>query len=261
MDISIIGTGNTATVLGRKLQIAHHTVVQIVGRDIVKVTRLAEELNAAPALLGDDLLPAELYIIAVSDHALKEIVTNISVGEKILVHTAASVSKNVLKQAATRFGVFYPLQSLQKSARSIPDIPIVIDANNNATLEVLGGLAKTLSNDVFVANDEQRRKIHLAAVFVNNFVNHIYALAEQYCAEENLDFQMFLPLINETAQRLGGSSARYLQTGPAIRRDADTIQKHLLLLAEYPQLKNVYQTLTDSIYITNQNSNDGNDHR
>lgn len=130
----------------------------------------------------------------------------------------------------------------------MPEIPIIIDASDEATFHELDSLAHSISNRVIEAGDEQRQKLHLAAVFCNNFVNHLYALAEDYCKKEGLDFDLLLPLIRETAERLEEIPPSRSQTGPAIRNDRATIEKHLDLLKQHPQLQKVYAVLTESIY-------------
>jgi predicted short-subunit dehydrogenase-like oxidoreductase (DUF2520 family) len=167
--------------------------------------------------------------------------------EKTIVHTAASVSKNILKKSSPHFGVFYPLQSLKKENNYSPEIPIIIDASDEATLQVLEDLASTISTTVAEADDTQRLKLHLAAVFCNNFVNHIYALMEDYCRKENLDFNLLIPLIKETTSRLNTISPTLSQTGPATRADQSTIEKHVALLASHPHLKELYLMMTKSI--------------
>ena len=155
-----------------------------------------------------------------------------------------------MKDSAKRFGVFYPLQSLKKEVSHLPDIPIVIDAGDESTLKELEVLAHSISDQVVEAGDEERMKLHLAAVIVNNFVNHLYALAEAYCNNEGLDFTLLLPLIKETAERINQISHSQTQTGPALRNDRETIEKHLELLKKYPRLKKIYETFTESIYVS-----------
>jgi predicted short-subunit dehydrogenase-like oxidoreductase (DUF2520 family) len=249
MKIVIIGTGNTATVLGRKLKAAGHRIVQVFGRDTSAASKLAYDLETESTNYWNVVSrDADLYLLAVSDIALEEIVRELQLPEKTIVHTAASVSKDVLKNAAQHFGVFYPLQSLKKDMGYLPDIPVIIDASDERTQRELEMLAQTISDRVVQAGDEQRMKLHLAAVLVNNFVNHLYALAEAYCKSEGLDFSLLLPLIKETAARLEHISPSQSQTGPALRNDQTTIGKHLELLNKYPHLKKIYETFTESIY-------------
>src|SRR3982750_3565047 len=170
MDIVIIGTGNTATVLGRKLKAAGHRIVQVYGRDSSAASQLAYELGTESTNYWNVVYrDADLYILAVSDIAIEEILEELQLPDKTIVHTAASVSKDVLKNSAHHFGVFYPLQSLKKELRHLPEIPIIIDANDDATLKELETLAQSISDKVVEAGDEQRMKLHLAAVIVNNF--------------------------------------------------------------------------------------------
>lgn len=125
---------------------------------------------------------------------------------------------------------------------------MIIDAGDDETLLTLEGLAHTISDQVVEAGDEQRMKLHLAAVFCNNFVNHLYALAASFCQREGIDFRLLLPLIRETATRLEDLSPEDSQTGPAMRNDRATIEKHLHLLDQHPDLKKVYEMLSQSIY-------------
>lgn len=249
MDIVIIGTGNTATVLGRKLRKAGHKIVQVFGRDTSAASKLAYELGTESTNYWNVVnRDADIYILAVSDIAIEEILEELQLPDKTIVHTAASVSKNILKNKAQHFGVFYPLQSLKKELGHSPDIPIIIDASDDSTMKELETLAHSISDTVVEAGDEERMKLHLAAVIVNNFANHLYALAEAYCNNEGIDFNLLLPLIKETAERLDHISPSQSQTGPALRNDRTTIEKHLVLLSRYPHLKTIYETFTKSIY-------------
>jgi predicted short-subunit dehydrogenase-like oxidoreductase (DUF2520 family) len=248
MDIVIIGTGNTATVLGRKLRRAGHTILQVFGRNSSDASELAYELDTESTTYWNVVNKnADLYILAVSDIAIEEVFEELNLSDKTVVHTAASVSKDVLKEGAGHYGVLYPLQSLKKDLGYIPEIPIIIDASDEKTLNMLDVLAHTISDRVIEASDETRVKLHLAAVMVNNFTNHLYAQVEKYCKEEGLDFYILLPLIRETANRLDNMSPSKSQTGPAIRGDHPTIEKHLELLKKYPQLKKIYELFSESI--------------
>lgn len=249
MNIVIIGTGNTATVLGRKLRDAGHRIVQVYGRDSAAASKLAYELGTESTNYWNVVnRTADLYLLAVSDIAVDEVRRELQLPDRTLVHTAASVPKDVLKGSAAHYGVFYPLQSLKKGSRRLPDIPIIIDAGDTETLKELETLAHSISSQVVEAGDEQRLKLHLAAVLVNNFVNHLYLLAEGYCRREGIDFRLLLPLIRETAARLEEMSPSEAQTGPALRHDTATLEKHLALLADHPDLQRIYQIFSESIY-------------
>ena len=249
MKVLIIGAGNVATVLGRLIKAAGHDIVQVVSRSMDNASSLAAELDCkAAASFAGMKKDADLYIAAMSDASLNEIKENISLGDKVVVHTAGSVSKDVLKGVTSNYGVMYPLQSLSKENRdSHLKIPLLIDANNEDTLNLLRMLANSISPTVSVMSDEGRLRLHVAAVVTNNFTNHLYSLAYDYCKKENIDFEMLLPLIEETGLRLKGHIPRDMQTGPAKRKDIITLDKHLRVLNNHPQLRSVYLKMTDSI--------------
>jgi len=252
MDIVIIGSGNVAAVLGRKFKSAGHKILQIYSRNSSAASALAYEWDTEStnykSLINKE---AEVYIIAVDDNAIKDVVTELSLPGKVVAHTAASVPKEILKDVSIHFGVFYPLQSLRKEMSLLPDVPVFVEGNDDVTSGMLTALATSISDSsVTKAGSDERLKLHLAAVLVNNFTNHLYALAEEYCTKEGLDFKQLLPLIIETATRLNEISPKQTQTGPAIRHDSETIHKHLELLKNYPQLKNIYVLLTESIQLS-----------
>ncbi|QEC44501.1 Rossmann-like and DUF2520 domain-containing protein [Pseudobacter ginsenosidimutans] len=244
----IIGTGNVATALSLLFGEEGHTIVQVYGRDRAKAVALAKRCNAEPvsdlALLSKD---ADLYIIAVSDNAVPAIAASLQLGDKLLVHTAGSVSREVLKHSSKNYGVLYPLQSLRAELDHVTDIPFLVDANTAEKTAWLKDIAMTVSMQVQTATDEQRLHLHVAAVVVSNFTNHLYALAESYCNKENVDFRMLLPLISEVANRIQHVSPHEVQTGPAVRNDQSTIGKHLELLQDFPELQQLYAAFSSSI--------------
>lgn len=248
MDIVIIGTGNTAAILGERLKEAGHRIRQVFGRDTYKTRSLADTLNAESANNSSAIYKdADLYLVAVSDMSIPEVLKELPLSPKPIVHTAGAVSLETLKPYSSSYGVFYPLQSLKKGVTESPDIPILIDASDTATKQLLRSLANSISPMVEEANDEKRLKLHMAAVFCNNFVNHIYVLMEQFCNREGLNFRLLVPLILETSRRLSHSDPAQAQTGPAIRNDSATLNKHLSLLETQPYLKELYQLFTKSI--------------
>jgi len=248
MQIVIIGTGNAAFVLGRKLKKAGHSIIQVFGRDSMEASKLAYELDTRSTNYWNVINKnADLYIIAVSDIAIEDVLKEVHLPDKTIVHTAASVPMEVLKGHGAHYGILYPLQSLKKEMKGVPDIPFIISASDDQTLEMLDNLAHSMSDNVISANDELRTYIHIAAVFCNNFVNHLYDLADRFCKSEGIDFQLLLPLITETAERIKTIEPSKAQTGPAIRNDQQTIQKHQALLKKYPHLNKIYSILTESI--------------
>jgi predicted short-subunit dehydrogenase-like oxidoreductase (DUF2520 family) len=223
--------------------------VQVFGRDASAASQLAYQLDTEStnywSVIRKD---ADVYLIAVADDAIQEVAKHVRVPGKVVAHTAASVNKDVLKNMSHHYGVFYPLQSLRKEMNEFPEIPLFIDASDDVARNKLGQLARSISKDhVIDAGDGERLRMHVAAVVVNNFVNHLYALAEDFCHKEGIDFKELFPLIEETAQRIKNISPSTTQTGPASRNDEPTIQRHLTLLEKYPQLKNIYEVMTRSI--------------
>lgn len=249
MDIVIIGSGNVAAVLGRKFKAAGHDILQIVSRNASAASALAYEWDTVSTNYMIAInRNAEVYIIAVTDDAIDDVVKELKLPGKIVAHTAASVPKEVLRNVTEHYGVFYPLQSLRKDMKELPDMPIFFDGSDEKTKKSLEKLAHSISRiQVMEAGDDARLKLHVAAVVVSNFTNHLYALAQDYCTKEGLDFKQLLPLIRETASRIETISPKEAQTGPALRHDAETIHKHLELLKNHPQLKNIYVLLTESI--------------
>lgn len=248
MDIVIIGAGNAATVLGTQLWRAGHIIRQVWGRSAEAAAALAQQLDAESCTDWNAInREADFYLIAVSDNALPSIQQNLRLPGRLVAHTAGSVSKDILKEVSGHYGVFYPLQSLRREITVVPEIPFLIDGNDETTKEVLVAIAGTISSQVSEAGDLQRLQLHLAAVVVNNFTNHLYTLAESYCRKNGLPFHYLLPLIRETANRLQQFSPQQVQTGPAIRNDTNTIRQHLELLENEHPLKEVYEMLTQSI--------------
>lgn len=249
MKIIIAGTGNAANVLGRKIIQSGHEIIQVVGRNRAHAQSLSVTLHApAFGLYSEMSSAADLYLIAVSDTALENIEDWFpGIKQGTVVHTAGSVSKMVLKSVSKNYGVLYPLQSLRGESLEVPEIPFLIDADSDETLQFLKGLASSLSGKVAVADDATRMKLHAGAVLVNNFSNYLYMLVQDFCDQENLDFSFLLPLLYETVHRLEYYPAELMQTGPAMRNDQTTIAKHLALLQNYPSLSGVYAELSDRI--------------
>ena len=249
MKIVIVGTGNVATVLGRKIVQCGHDILQVVGRNTAHARALGGMLHT-PYIdnfyeIADD---ADIYIVAVSDTALAGIENWLPVKIKgIAVHTAGSVGKLALKNVAGNYGVLYPLQSLRSDRQTVSEIPLLIDADSPGTMQRIQTFAASVSGRVYWADDAERMKLHLGAVIANNFTNYLYTLTQDFCAKELLDFSLLLPLLHETVDRLEQYPAKLMQTGPAVRNDKDTITKHLSLLKAYPALFKLYAELSGSI--------------
>ncbi|MBS1744258.1 MAG: DUF2520 domain-containing protein [Bacteroidetes bacterium] len=249
MKIVIIGSGNVATVLSRLLLKNNHQVLQVMSRNIDHARALADELNVNYSdLSGQPDESADVIILAVSDFVVLEGLPQLHFNNKLILHTAGSVSKEVLKELSANYGVLYPLQSLVKDAPVTPEeIPLLIDGNSEGVIQYIEDLARSISPIVRRVGDDDRLKLHAAAVIVSNFTNHLYAIAEDFCSKEHIEFDMLKPLIMETANRIQHTSPSKLQTGPAVRKDIQTLDKHLRVLTNHPKLRTTYLRLTDSI--------------
>ena len=248
MNITILGTGNVANVLARLIIKKGHTINQIIGRNEVDGNALAKLVNANYADFKNiDIINIDVFILALSDDALTRNLEYINLGHSLALHTAGAVSMNVLKYISTNYGVLYPLQSLRKEMEIIPPIPFLIEANNGFAFNAVEAFANTLSDNVKYVEEEKRLKLHVGATIVSNFSNYLYGLTETFCKVEGVDFDLLKPLIKETAVRIEHVSALDVQTGPAIRKDVTTLQKHLTILYPHKRLKIWYTRFSDGI--------------
>ena len=248
MRIVILGSGNVATVLGRLFKASGHTVEQVYSRNVDHAMVLAWELQAIATNDYRQLIPdANLYVAAISDTSLYKLHEILTLKKGLLVHTAGSVPMQVLEKSAANHGVLYPLQSLRKEMKVIPEIPFFIEANTADDLCLLEEFALTLSSSVTKTDSATRMKWHISAVMVSNFTNMLYTVADDYCRKEGLDFLQLKPLIVETANRLGERPVAELQTGPAVRNDRSTIERHFAELKQaHPELAKLYGYLSEA---------------
>lgn len=249
MKIVILGAGNLSTHLSYALQQAEHEIVQIYSRTEASSSTLANKLYVPYTMdIKEINQDADLYIYAINDDALPEVISNVITPDAIHVHTAGSVDMNVFKGKRTNYGVFYPLQSFSKNkAVDFKEIPIFLESSSKEIENTLISLAETISNQVFVLNSEQRLQMHIAAVYVSNFVNYIYEIASQIVKSADIPFEVLQPLIDETAQKVKTLSPYDAQTGPARRNDIGVIQKHLEALKNQPKQQDLYKQITQMI--------------
>ena len=248
MNVVLVGSGNVATALGRLIKNSGHVIIEVYSRQEANARLLADELGCGFTDKSYHInKEADLYLFALPDSALHNLDKSFHFGNKLTVHTAGSVSRDILRNVSLNYGVLYPLQTLRKEINDIPDIPLLIEASSEDNFRNIENFAKTISQSVHQSTEDQRLKLHVAAVAVNNFTNHLYALASDFCKEERVDFNLLVPLINETAHRLYQHSPNEVQTGPAARNDTVTLDKHLKLLSAHPKLKYIYMKMTESI--------------
>jgi predicted short-subunit dehydrogenase-like oxidoreductase (DUF2520 family) len=249
--IVIIGAGNLATQLALSLFEKGIRVKQVYSRKIESASELAEKVNASFTNDLSQLAPeADLYIIAVKDSAIQEVLENLRLNDdRLIVHTAGSVPMNILEGFSMNYGVFYPLQTFSKSLKiDFSEIPICIEANHPSVFLKLEKLGSKLSTSVNQINSEERKALHLAAVFVNNFVNHLYAVGADILSDKKLDFDLLKPLIRETAKKIESLHPIDAQTGPAKRNDQNTINTQLKMLQDKPEFQKIYSFATESIF-------------
>lgn len=249
MDIVIIGAGNVAHCFGHLMKLHGHQVKQVISRQKEHVRELAEWLGAN---YTDDLLDiymeADVYLLAVSDDVIAELNDQLRLGRRIVVHTAGAVPMAAISRISVNTGVMYPLQSLRKEIRSYPSIPLILEAANDEVYRRLHALAQSISSTIAVMDSAQRLQMHLAAVFCNNFTNHMLTLAKFYCEQEGRDFSLLAPLIRETFDRLEKFPPEAVQTGPALRHDEKTMALHTSILTHYPSMEQLYPLLSESIW-------------
>jgi len=248
MRVVILGSGNVATVISSLIQKAGHEILQIASRNRDHAAILASKYNAdAVSLIEPEFASADIYIVALHDASLDSLEKINGLKNKFVVHTAGSVSKDVLKNISSTYGILYPLQTLSKITEQIPEIPFLVEGNNKEALHQITEFARTLSNKVISVNETERLHYHIAAVFAGNFTNHMYAIAESFCEKENIDFKNLLPLVNEVTLKVNNNSPHDVQTGPAMREDIFTINRHLQALSSFPDIKYLYLKLSESI--------------
>lgn len=245
ISITIIGSGNVAQHLISAFKNATGIALkQVLARQKNSLTHL---LDADSIITDyDNLQATDLIIIAVTDDAIAEVSQQIPFENQLVVHTSGSVAMNALSDQ-NRKGVFYPLQTFSKNKTvDFKSIPICLEAENNTDFELLEKVAQSISNINYQVDSEQRKALHVAAVFVSNFVNHLYQIGHDICKENELPFDILKPLIQETAHKILLLTPNEAQTGPARRQDTQTINAHLSFLTDQNQ-KEIYKLLTKSI--------------
>lgn len=248
LKVILIGTGNISRFLFDVLNV-HPSVelVQVVGRNKQALEYFAKTTPVSRNF--ENLMDADVYILAISDDVISEVARQLEIKKGMLVHTAGSVSVEALPVELRR-GVLYPLQSLSGSIpEKIQEIPLCIEASNEEDYQLLEKLAYCISSRVERINSEERRQLHLAAVFANNFSNHMFYLASEICKDQEVPFDLLRPLIRESCNKIMKLTPYEAQTGPARRGDQVTIDEHLDMLKK-SGLQKIYSTLSESIQST-----------
>ena len=251
-EVVLIGAGNVATHLGRALQRTGHRVRQVYSRTEASASALAGELGTSfTTSLEEVRTDARLYIVALKDSALQELLPAIVKGREgaLFVHTAGSMPMELWQGVAWRYGVLYPMQTFSKGREvDFAEVPFFVEANGAEDLEALKALARRLSPKVYEATSGQRKSLHIAAVFACNFTNHMYALCDELLTRHGIPFEVMLPLIDETARKVHQLKPIDAQTGPAVRYDENVIRRHLAMLEDMPAVQELYEKISESIH-------------
>ena len=268
MKLVFLGSGNLATHLSLALKAAGEDIIQIFSRTQEHAQALADKLHCASCTsISDIRTDADIYIFSVKDDALPSLISQLSehlshhpssnTHHPLFLHTAGSVPMSVFPantpspithHPSPNFGVLYPMQTFSKDrVVDFREIPCFIEASDDDTLDVIRQLSSKISDHVQEASSDKRKKLHLAAVFACNMVNHCYRLAEKVLEEENIDFSLYQPLIQETANKVRELSPRKAQTGPMVRYDRTIMNAQIALIPD-ERTRQIYRLMADSIH-------------
>jgi predicted short-subunit dehydrogenase-like oxidoreductase (DUF2520 family) len=255
--ITFIGAGNLATHLALEFKSAGYEILQVYSRTIESAKMLAGKLNAEAIQTTENIsTKAEIFIVALKDSVLDEVLSGFDFQGSTILHCSGSLPLSVLEKHSSNAGVLYPLQTFSKIRNiNFQKIPVFVEASNPKTEELVLELAKNISSNVSLYNSEKRKNLHIAAVFACNFVNHFYALADDFLQQNEIPFEVLRPLIEETAQKVKEISPVNAQTGPAIRFDENIINDHLSQLIHFPKHQKLYKSISKSIFEHHQEKN------
>ncbi len=252
MRIVLIGAGNVATSIGGALKAAGHEILTLYSRTEISAKSLSEKLKV-PYTTSLNELPdkGDIYISMLNDDALVQLAPDIvELNRKALfIHTAGSLPLSLWKDSgAENYGVLYPLQTFSKSKKvDLQNVPLFVEGSSEKVMQVMTYLAKSLSQKVIELDSECRKRLHIAAVFACNFTNRMYAISNILLEESGLDFNLMLPLIEETLEKLSKLSPSEAQTGPAIRGDVRVMESHMESLISHSDFTEIYKLISDNI--------------
>jgi len=248
MKVFIIGTGNVATALGSAVKKAGHQLTGVAGRDESKTSVLAAKLKCKAYSLSNKIpVNSDIYLVAIKDDAIAEAVRNMPSVKGIVAHTSGASPITLLKRFPAK-GVFYPVETITKGhPKSFKKVPFCIEASDEKTFRKLMLFASTISSEIYSLDSTQRATLHVAAVFANNFTNYIFGIANDILAKQQLPSALLQTLAKSTVQNAFEKGAIQSQTGPAVRNDIKTIDKHLALLKDNKDYQQLYRILTGQI--------------
>ncbi len=253
-SICLVGSGNVATHLARAWHAAGLEIRCVCSPTPGHAETLAREVGCKTVCTDLLRLPeADAYVLCVKDDVLPSVAAQVATAtgrrSALLAHTAGSVALNVLPECGCDRAVLYPLQTFSKSCKlDMRRVPFLVEGDTEQALHKVSRLAASVSREVHALDSEGRRKLHLAAVFANNFTNHCLALSEMLAEEAGLDRSLLRPLVEETLRKAAGMPAREAQTGPAARWDETVMRRQRDALAAHPEAQAVYEAISRSIH-------------
>lgn len=255
INVTVIGCGNVGTHFCKSFLQDRVKIVQVINKTELWAKKVAQEVKADFSFEFNSIPENTDYlVICVKDKDIENVVEKIPVGNYTVIHTSGTVSIDVFKNKFKNFGVVYPLQTFTKEKRlSLKTIPFFLESNSKDNFLNLKRFALAYSDNIWEANSDKRKNIHLAAVFSCNFVNHLMVLSKEILKTEEMPLEILHPLIKETIEKALLFGPEKVQTGPAVRGDEQTIKLHLELLENKKEIQTLYKLLSQSI--TEQNYN------
>lgn len=247
--IAILGSGNVGYQLTWHLHNNGHKIIQVFSRHLPSAKFIGNLMDIpCTDQISEITKEADIYLLSVKDDAIEEVVNQLHLGDKVIAHTSGTVTMKILESVSTNYGIFYPLQTLSRNVSlDFGVIPICISFSNEYTRQILRDLAGTLTSKIVEVDDEKRLAIHIAAVFANNFTNHLFSVSQMILEKTGLSFEIMKPLINETVRKIQNHNPLNVQTGPAVRHDDQTIERHLHFLDGDGRFTAIYKILSDDI--------------
>jgi predicted short-subunit dehydrogenase-like oxidoreductase (DUF2520 family) len=247
--VSFAGAGRVAGALCKGMYQSGINILQIVSPSESDGTRLASICNARWSQVLSFDKSNDVVIVAVPDHRLADVLSKIRCAENTIVaHTAGSYGLELFPDNIKNKGVFYPLQTFSKERHiKLFDLPFLIEGSSDEITKKLEDLATETGGKTYRMDTEHRRMLHLSAVFVCNFTNYMLTAGKEVTTKAGIPFEMLYPLIRETIDKALEEGPEKSQTGPAVRNDLNTIEKHMELLSFSPGLKKMYREISDSI--------------
>ena len=249
MDFIIIGAGNVAVHMSEAIKNAGFVIRQVYSRTQKTAEALSQKLSVNYTNdIKNIAKNGDIYLLMLADDALENFLEQTDLSGKMLIHTSGSTAMDVLKKYSDQYGVIYPLQTFNKNIPlDFSNVPLFIEASDSETLSLIKTITNKLSNYVADADSTQRSYLHVAAVFACNFSNHMYTIAASLLEDNNISFEVLQPLIQQTTKKAIEHNPKDVQTGPAIRNDKNTLNKHMKMLEKRQGIQKIYRFVSEHI--------------